>query len=241
MSKFKQLPLLTESQEGYGVICEWNTSKGASGFISSEIQDKVILKEFEEKGKDNNVVFMNCILQKCDTENRNGRVYPEAILRRENEKYQILIKEGRALGASDHPDSSLISLKENEVSHRVIKTWWEGNTLMGVLEIMTSQKYHKDGTISCQADFIADLLRRGVKLGISSRGVGSLKNKGGKNLVQDDFELICFDLVASPSTPGAFLYPGEVQIQESINTKNITESQKITKTGLSQSLDEFLS
>lgn len=236
MAEYQTLRLLKESEEGFGVICEWNTSKGPSGFISLDLQSNTILKEFEEKNnKDVNSVFMNCILQKCDTENKNGRYYPKHVLEREDQKYQQLIVEGRAEGEANHPDASIIDVKN--CSHRVVKTWWEGNTLMGVLEIMTSPGYHKHGIISCAGDIIADKLRRGVKMGISSRGVGSLKMIQGKNTVQDDFELICYDLVHSPSTPGAFLYPGETKINESIDKNN---TKTIQKSKIIKGLDDFL-
>jgi hypothetical protein len=226
---YNTIKLLTERDEGYGVICEWNTSY-CSGELSLELQDKEILKEYDDlKDKKDYSVFMNCILQKCDTENRNGRYYPRELLMRENKKYQTLIGEGRAFGESNHPDYAYISLKKDDVSHRVVKSWWEGNTLMGVLEILTSKTYHDTGTICTQGDYIAFLLSKGAKLGISSRGVGSLKNIYGKNTVQSDFELICYDLVSSPSTPGAFLYPeSEVKINESVETK-ITIDSQLTK------------
>jgi len=84
--------------------------------------------------------------------------------------------------------------------------WWEGNILMGKLKLLTSPGFHERGIISCKGDMAANYLRQGVTLGISSRGVGSLAKKGDQNEVQDDFELICFDLVSSPSTPGAYLF-----------------------------------
>jgi len=225
---YKTLKLLTESEEGFGVICEWNTSS-CSGVVSLDMQQKELLKEFEDKesfdkDKKDYSVFMNCILQKCDTENRNGRYYPRELLVREDKKYQTLINEGRAFGESNHPDYAFISLKKDDISHRVVKTWWEGNTLMGVLEILTSKSYHDSGIITTQGDYIAFLLSKGAKLGISSRGVGSLKNIYGKNTVQSDFEMICYDLVSSPSTPGAFLYPqSDVKINESQEITTIVE------------------
>ncbi len=228
---YSTLKLLTEQEEGYGLISEWNTRNGCSGELSNDIQDmdviKKILSESDEKlTKDHHSIFMNCILQKCDTENRNGRFYPREILVREDKNYQQLIGEGRATGEANHPDSSNIDVKN--LSHRVIKSWWEGNTLLGVLEILTSKIYHINGTICCTGDIIADLLRRGVKMGISSRGVGSLKNIHGRNTVQSDFELICYDLVASPSTPGAFLYPeSEVNLNESVEKTDIKISKNL--------------
>lgn len=236
--KINNMRLLTESEEGFGIIVESNTSSGCSGYVSADMQNNELLKEYEEVGKKKGTVFMNCILQKCDTQNRNGRYYPEEILKREDTKYQELIKEGRALGAADHPDVTYISLKSSEVSHRVVKTWWEGNTLHGVLEIMTSRAYHEMGGIFCEGDQIANLLEKGVKLGISSRGIGSLKNIGGKNTVQRDFELICYDLVSTPSTPGAFLYPKEeINLRES---ENKLENKTLIDSKLAKNLKNFL-
>lgn len=238
------LRLLTESEEGYGIIVEWITKGGCSGSVGDRIEDTTLIKEYQVLSRklheglgdasDTESIFMNCILQKCDTQNRNGRYYPRELLEREDAKYQELIREGRALGAADHPDITYISLKSGEVSHRVIKTWWEGNTLHGILEIMTSRAYHEMGGIFCEGDQVANLLRKGVKLGISSRGIGTLKNIGGKNTVQKDFELICYDLVSTPSTPGAFLYP-KTEI-------NLRESEEIEKTNLliSNSLEKKL-
>lgn len=235
----KNYKLLTEQEEGYGIIIESNTNAGCSGWISKELQNPNILKEYEDKATKNGTVFMNCILQKCDTQNRNGRFYPRQILEREDKKYQQLIEEGRAMGASDHPDCTYISLKRDEVSHRVVKTWWEGNTLMGVLEIFTSRGYIESGIISCQGDFIAMLLEKGTKLGISSRGVGSLKNIGGKNTVQNDFDLICYDLVSSPSTPGAFLYP-EAEVKLNENSDNYQSETTSETAYLTTKLKNFL-
>jgi len=238
---YKKLEILNEGEEGRGIIVEWNTRRGCSGYISADIQDKeligrILTEEAHKLGEDvKHHIFMNCILQKCDTENRNGRFYPRYLLERENNAYQPLIKEGRAGGAANHPDDSNIDVLN--IAHRVIKSWWEGNTLLGVLEIMTSDAFHTTGAEYNSGDKIAGLLKKGYKLGISSRGVGSLKNIGGKNTVQDDFELICYDIVASPSTPGAFLYPDtEVKLNESTKIEKVENFS----TSLIIKLDEFL-
>jgi len=104
-------------------------------------------------------------------------------------------------------NSSVIAL--HNLSHRINKMWWKDNILFGTLEIFTSPGYMKDGYVSMVGDKIVEYLKKDVKLGISSRGIGSLKDEKGKQIVQDDFELICFDLVVSPSTPGAYLFVGE--------------------------------
>ena len=167
---------------------------------------------------------MNAILQKYDTPNRNGRIYPERILRRENEKYQEIIKKGGSISELNHPESSLIDL--DRASHIITETWWEGNRLVGKLKLLTSTGYIKDGIISCVGDMAANLLRQGVTLGISSRGVGSLKKNGEYNEVEDDFELICFDLVSSPSTPGSYLFKENESADSVDETSEVVESSK---------------
>ena len=144
------------------------------------------------------------VLQKYNTPNRNGRIYPEKILKREAENYKKMIQKGTALSELNHPESSLIDL--DRVSHAITDIWWEGPVLLGKLKLLTSPGFHERGIVSTKGDLAANYLRQGVTLGISSRGVGSLKKVGEQNEVQDDFELICFDLVSSPSTPGAYLF-----------------------------------
>ena len=163
------------------------------------------------------------VLQKYNTPNRNGRVYPERILKRESENYKKAIEKGTSLSELNHPESSLIDL--DRVSHIITEVWWEGNILMGKLKLLTSPGFHERGIISCKGDMAANYLRQGVTLGISSRGVGSLAKKGEQNEVQDDFELICFDLVSSPSTPGAYLFVNAED--RSKYEENLDEEKKV--------------
>jgi len=161
------------------------------------------------------------VMQKYGVENRNERVYPENILRKEAENYLKLIKEKRALGEADHPESSIVAV--SRISHNVIDLWWEGNVLMGKLEIIMSPGFVNQGIISCEGDRVANYLRKGLKIGVSSRGVGSLEKENGKNIVQDDFELICWDIVTSPSTPGSWIYseqPSREQQMSEYKSKN---------------------
>ena len=181
-------------------------------------------------------IFIDCILQKYGVENRNGRIYTEQILKREVERYQEFINNNSALNEVNHPNDSNINL--NNLGHLIKKTWWEDNVLWGTLEIITSPAYHKMGICSLPGDTIAELLRRKVRLGISSRGVGSLKTQNGKNIVQDDFELICFDLVASPSTPGAYLFTQTIKNLEEDNKQPLIKS--IYNESLLKNLDNFL-
>lgn len=153
--------------------------------------DKDMIKEAEEKSLP---ITLTGVLQKSNTLNRNGRVYPSTILKREIKKYEEAVKERRALGQLDHPESPIVSL--SSVSHLITEIWWEGETLMGRIELLNTPS----GQVA------KDLVKSGVMLGISSRGVGSVKSQSGNDVVQDDFELIAFDLVSSPSTPGAYLF-----------------------------------
>jgi len=157
--------------------------------IDPDVQN---IKEAIEK---NQPIIVPCILQKANTLNRNGRLYPFDILKREVNKYQELVTERSAMGELDHPDSAVISLAN--VSHIIIEMSWKGETLHGKIQIADTPA----------GDTVKGLLKSGIKLGISSRGVGSVKkNREGQDVVQEDFELIGFDIVSSPSTPGAYLF-----------------------------------
>jgi len=178
-------------------------------------------------------LVLTAVLQKCNVENRNGRIYEREILQRELEKYQQLIKEKRAIGEADHPESSIIAV--DRVSHNVLETWWESNTVMGKIEVLMSPGYVTKGIISCQGDNIANLIRKGIRLGVSSRGVGSLKKKNGKNIVQDDFELICWDVVTAPSTPGSWIFKSEEEARPFVESEQKDDSKLLT-----DGLDDFL-
>ena len=154
------------------------------------------LTESEKRKVMNEVqVYLVGVCQKAGTKNGNGRVYKEDTLRREIEKYQEAISQRRSLGELDHPDDSVINLKN--ASHVVTKMWWDGGNVMGKIECLDTPS----------GKILKELVRAGVKLGISSRGLGSTKQKDGVTMVEDDFQLICFDIVSEPSTPGAYLSP----------------------------------
>mgnify|MGYP001410567089 CR=1 FL=1 len=178
-------------------------------------------------------LVLTAVLQKCNVENRNGRIYEREILQRELDKYQQLIREKRAIGEADHPESSIIAV--DRISHNVLETWWDRNTVMGKIEILMSPGYVTKGIISCQGDNIANLIRKGVRVGVSSRGVGSLKKKDGKNYVQEDFELICWDIVTSPSTPGSWIFTSDAESQPFVESV-----QKDDSNLLIDGLDDFL-
>ena len=216
-----------------GILVEYD-----AGYISPN-DNRHFINEINKLTRGESIVeeplVVYAVMQKYGVENRNGRVYPEKILKKESENYMKLIEEKRAMGEADHPDSSIVAI--SRISHNVTELWWEGNVLMGKLEIIMSPGFVTQGIISCEGDQVANLLRKGLKIGVSSRGVGSLKKENGKNIVQDDFELICWDVVTSPSTPGSWIYnespSKEQQMSESKENKD--------KDLLIDSLDNFLS
>jgi hypothetical protein len=163
----------------------------------------------ESMQQNNGKVILSGVMQRADATNQNGRQYPEDILRREADKYkQVFVTERRALGELDHPDSSVVNLQN--VSHNVVDLWWNGTDLMGKIEILSTPS----GNIA------KELLKSGIRLGISSRGMGSVRNIGeGKVEVQDDFEIVCWDLVSNPSTHGAFMSPLNESVSHNANNK----------------------
>ena len=196
-----------------------------AGYINpNDNRNEALIKESSEMLDHSKPIEFYAVLQKYDTPNRNGRLYPERILKREAENYKKMIKKGTSLSELNHPESSLIDL--DRVSHAITEVWWEGNVLMGKIKLLTSPGYHESGICSTKGDLAANYLRQGVTLGISSRGVGSLKKIGEQNEVQDDFELICFDLVSSPSTPGAYLFLNKEDKQ--LYDENLEEEKKMS-------------
>jgi hypothetical protein len=226
------MKILGPKDTGHGILIEYD-----AGHVSPE-ENKQIIREAKEMDFSQDLILY-AVLQKYDTPNKNGRIYPEVLLKRENEKYQTLIKKGGALNELNHPSSSLIDL--DRVSHSILETWWDGKILMGKIKLFTSPGWRKMGIVSTKGDQAAMLIMNGATLGISSRGVGSLKIIKGQNIVQEDFELVCFDLVSSPSTPGAYVFadPSErEQYQESEEKKPSLDDRMVKLMG---GLDKFLS
>lgn len=208
-----------------------------SGFIRTDTPeyDKVVNEVSNlDKGKPiiNEPLILIAVLQKYGIENKNGRIYPEEILKPRVEDYQTLINEKRALGELEHPETSIID--SERVSHNIVETWWEGKTLLGKLEILMSPGFTNSGIISCKGDLVANYIRKGIRLGVSSRGVGSLENIAGKNIVQDDYEIICWDIVVNPSTPGSWMFTDVNQ------AKPFTESEIKNNNLLDEKLNKFL-
>lgn len=226
------MKVLGPKEIGKGILIEYD-----AGHISPE-ENKKVITEMRDLDFSKDIVLY-AVLQKYDTPNKNGRIYPERLLKREMEKYQNIINKGSALNELNHPSSSLIDL--DRVSHTIEETWWDGKVLMGKIKLLTSPGWKKMGIVSTKGDQAAMLIMNGVTLGISSRGVGSLKSERGQNIVQEDFELVCFDLVSSPSTPGAYVFqdPSDREkYEESVQEKPVVD-ERMSK--LMGTLDNFLS
>lgn len=171
----------------------------------------------ESKEKNNGKIVMKGILQKSDTLNQNGRVYPDVILSREVRNYQKFIRENRALGELDHPDSSVVELKN--ASHIIREAYMQEGVCYGTVEILDTPS----------GKILQSLVESGVTLGISSRGVGSTKREGDYDVVQDDFQLICWDFVSEPSTPGAFMMKEGKSLSRKDINKSFNKSDRIDR------------
>jgi regulator of RNase E activity RraB len=174
-----------------------------------------ILTEAEKKFVASGGVILSGKLQEADAKNGNGRIYPKKILEREMKNYQKLVDENRALGELDHPDDSVINLKN--ASHMITEVWWDKsnpNAVMGKIKVLDTPS----------GKILQELSKAGVKLGISSRGLGSVTEDKGDTIVEDDFQLICFDMVSEPSTNDAFMVMENKQFG---NPNIFTKSDKI--------------
>jgi len=244
------MKILKPGEEGYGYIIEYdagyvNSNISHRGKKNGDIINETLLREFKNNltsdGPLPDKIELYAVLQKWGVENKNGRVYTEEILRREADRYQEFIDMGTSLGELNHPESSIID--GERVSHAITEIWWEGNTLMGKMELDTTPGYHKMGIISSVGDKVLNMIRKGWTVGISSRGVGSLKQEGGKNVVQDDFELICWDIVTSPSTPGSWISTNQqdlVPYMESVKKVNDDKLLSEEESKLLNNLNNFL-
>ena len=170
-----------------------------------------LLTEAEKAFVANGGMILSGVMQRADAKNGNGRVYPRNVLMREVENYQKLVKERRALGELDHPEDSVINLKN--ASHMVTDVWWQENDVMGKVQVLNTPS----------GKVLQELANAGVNLGISSRGMGSVHEANGTTTVEDDFQLICFDFVSEPSTTGAYM------VKENKQPNIITKADRINR------------
>ena len=164
----------------------------------------------EEAINSNKPLIVTGVIQRAEAKNQNGRIYPREVLEREIENYiNGPVKERRALGELDHPESSVINLQN--ASHNITKVYWNGDDVMGEVEILSTPS----------GNILKELFRNGITVGISSRGMGSVKDNMSEGTVevQDDFELLCFDFVSTPSTHGAYMTPVGRALQEGKQTE----------------------
>ena len=172
-----------------------------------------LLTEDEKRFISNGGMMLSGKLQEADVQNGNGRVYPYKVLTREVQNYKKLVKENRALGELDHPDDSVINLKN--ASHMVTDIWMEDKAVMGKVKVLDTPS----------GQVLKSLVESGVKLGISSRGMGSVSEGAGNVVVQEDFQLICFDFVSEPSTPNAFM----MREAKEFNNRVFTKADRINR------------
>lgn len=232
----KTLTELKRQQEGYGILIEHNV-----GYINPK--DKInedAMEVFSRIGSGQGIEIVEplsvyAVFQKFGVPNANERIYPESVLRKEVERYQEIIKDRRAYGELNHPES--VTIDGSRISHNITELWWEGKTLVGRMDIIMSPGFVKYGIVSTEGDRVANYLRLGLKIGVSSRGLGSVEKERftGKYIVQDDFELTCWDIVTDPSTSQAWI--GDTS-KDSVNMykENIQKQKK----KLVESLDNFL-
>lgn len=174
---------------------------------------------------------VHAVFQKYGIKNANGRIYPESVLKKQVELYQQRIKDKRALGECNHPAESTVDL--GRISHNITELHWEGRTLVGQMELNITKGFVEQGICSSLGDTVANLLLNGYKIGVSSRGVGSVEQKLGQYIVGDDFELICWDVVADPSTFCAYIGSSREELQPYLESKEHkdkgTINEKINK------------
>ena len=206
-----QLVEIKKNTTGTGLLIE------NDGYISMEsgdnkkLYESIKLNEGLEDGWNVPKPFIvDAVFQKFDIENANGRIYPEAVLKAQVEKYMEKIRDRRGYGETNHPEDS---------SMNIIELHWEGHTLVGKIEIPVTEGFRRFGIVSTTADEVANLLLNNLKIGVSSRGVGSVEQRYGKYMVGDDYELICWDVVSDPSTPNAWISTNKEELQQYVESK----------------------
>ena len=167
-----------------------------------------LLTEDEKRYVANGGMILSGIMQKADHVNGNGRVYPHKVLMKEIENYKKIVKERRSLGELDHPEDSVINLRN--ASHMVTAIWMEGKDVKGKIKVLDTPS----------GKVLQELVGANVNVGISSRGMGSVSEANGQTMVEDDFQLICFDMVSEPSTPGAFMMKEAKDYKNEVFTKS---------------------
>ena len=225
--KREQLVEIKKGQTGTGLLIE------SDGFIDINSKENNLIKESIDDFQSGvahelpRPFVVSAVFQKYGIENANGRIYPEAVLKREVEKYQQAIKERRAYGQLNHPEESAID--GERICMNIIELHWVGRTLVGKMELPITEGFRRYGICSNLADTVAQWIISGLKIGVSSRALGSVTQQLGKLIVGDDLELVCWDMVCQPSTPNAWVETDEENLRPYLEsteaTKPIIESK----------------
>lgn len=216
---------IKKGQTGTGILIE------NDGYITMhEGKNRELFESYKKLNEDVSGGDFHCpypfivdaVFQKFDIENANGRIYPESVLKREVMKYQKKIEQNWAYGELNHPSESVIDL--GRVAMNIKELHWEGHTLVGKLEIITSEGFRKHGICSTMGDQAANLLLNGLRIGVSSRGLGTVTQRMGVLYVSDDYEIVCWDIVSDPSTNNAFIEMSRDKIEPYIEGKTPTKA-----------------
>lgn len=215
--KKEQLVEIKRGQTGTGLLIE------SDGFIDINSKENKLIKESIDDFKSGvahdlpRPFVVSAVFQKYGIENANGRIYPETVLKREVEKYQQAIKERRAYGELNHPTESAID--GERICMNIIELHWVGHTLVGKMEIPITEGFRRYGICSNLADTVAQWIISGLRIGVSSRGLGSVTQQMGKLIVGDDYEIVCWDTVCQPSTPNAWIETEDEKLQPYLESK----------------------
>jgi hypothetical protein len=224
----EQLVEIKKGQTGTGLLIEHDGHIIGKSDIISQIKEDI---DAHHKFVIPDDFIVSAVFQKYGIKNANGRIYPENILKREVQKYlENQVAGGSAVGALDHPNYS--SLSGHDVAHRILDLRWEGKTLVGEMKLHLSPGFKKYGVCSTSGDLVANMIIDGIRIGVSSRGVGSVEQKFGTLMVGDDFELVGWDDVLEPSTSNAWIATNMKDLQPFIENKETDKdvlSEKIQK------------
>ena len=224
----EQLVEIKKGQTGTGLLIEHDGHIVGKSDVISQIKEDI---DTHHKFVIPDDFIVSAVFQKYGIKNANGRIYPENVLKREVQKYlENQVAGGSAVGALDHPNYS--SLSGHDVAHRILDLRWEGKTLIGEMKLHLSPGFKKYGVCSTSGDLVANMIIDGIRIGVSSRGVGSVEQKFGTLMVGDDFELVGWDDVLEPSTSNAWIATNMKDLQpfiENKEAKNDMLSEKIQK------------
>ena len=227
-SIISQLNEVKKDQTGTGLLIENDGHIIPPKDTISQIREDI---ESEHKFVIPDNFVVSAVFQKYGIKNANGRIYPENVLRTQVDKYmQERVSTGCAIGALDHPQAS--SLSGHDVAMNILNLEWQGRTLVGEMKLHLSPGYKRYGICSTSGDLVANMLLDNILIGVSSRGVGSVKNQGGLLIVDDDYDIICWDVVMEPSTNQAFVKPNRADLQPFIESKtheNTPINEKISR------------